>query len=292
MEKGMWLGESRGNLIDWITQRWVQATGRRIDLAGHPWLAGPIGSTRGIGIDYFDKWAAAEGLRVERHGSGAGLLPSFAALAGDGFDPKSVDPAVAEFYERSTNFELDAWAEWSGLFRPFGFLVVAIFSRRLEQLNLPLSALDTSWGMTSEVVRVTDPATGKIRANAWIRTLAKTGRIIYVGSYSVARPPEAAGPCIKTVFPLPNGNAIVLLRPHTQPDGSLLLTSEGQRFGGPGFYFTVHGPGAVVRARYVRSFRERIHVFSTGNGVVRADHTMSLWGLKCLHLHYRLRRRE
>jgi hypothetical protein len=219
------------------------------------------------------------------------LLPSFAALAGDGFDPKSVDPAVAEFYERSTNFELDAWAEWSGLFRPFGFLVVAIFSRRLEQLNLPLSALDTSWGMTSEVVRVTDPATGKIRANAWIRTLAKTGRIIYVGSYSVARPPEAAGPCIKTVFPLPNGNAIVLLRPHTQPDGSLLLTSEGQRFGGPGFYFTVHGPGAVVRARYVRSFRERIHVFSTGNGVVRADHTMSLWGLKCLHLHYRLRRR-
>jgi hypothetical protein len=288
----MWLGESRGSLIDWGTQKWVQATCRRIDLALDPWLAGPIGSTHGIGLDYFDKWAAAQRLKVERLGSGAGLLQSFSALASNSFDPSLVDPAVTDFYERSADFDIDAWAEWSGLFRPFGFLVATIFSRRLEQLNLPLSPLDTSWGMTNEIVRVIDPATGELRANAWIRTLAKTGRIVYVGSYSVANPPGAAGPCVKTVFPLPNGNAIVMLRPQAQPDGSLLLASEGQRFGDPGFYFTVHGPGAIVRARYVRSFRERIHVLSTGTGVVRADHTMSLWGLKCLHLHYRLQRRE
>ncbi|HVR98977.1 MAG TPA: hypothetical protein VMW27_20320 [Thermoanaerobaculia bacterium] len=288
----MWLGESRGNLIDWSTQKWVQTTGRSIDLAKHPWLAGPIGSTRGIGLDYFDKWAAAEGLRVQRHPSGKGLLPSFAALSGDGFDPAGVGPAVAEFYERAADFDLDVWSQWCGLFQPFGLLIAAVFSRRLQQLNLPLSALDSSWGMTSEVIQVADPATGELRANAWVRTLVKTRRIVYVGSYSVACVPGAAGPCVKTVFPLPNGNAVVLLRPSAQPDGSLLLVSQGKRFGDPGFYFTVHGPRGSVRARYVKNFCERIHVYPADGGVVRADHTMSLYGLQCLHLHYRLRPKE
>ena len=54
------------------------------------------------------------------------------------------------------------------------------------------------------------------------------------------RTPRATGPCVKTVFPLPNGNAIVILRPEAQADGSLVLLSDGHRFGDPGFYFTVH----------------------------------------------------
>lgn len=288
----MWLGDQRGNLTDWLTQRWVCCTGRRVDLAATPWLAGPVGQTRGVGLDYFDKWAAAENLTVTRHRSGKGLLPSFAALNGPGFDASAVAPPVAEFYERTSDFEMDVWSEWSGLFRPFGFLIAALFSRRLEQLNLPLSALDTSWGMTSEVVQVAEPSSGEVRANAWVRALVKTGRVIYVGSYSGATPPGAAGPCVKTVFPLPNGNAIVILRPEALPDGSLVLESAGRRFGDPGFYFTVHRPDGVVVARYLRCFRERIHVYPGGELVVRADHTMSLWGLECLHLHYRLRQVE
>lgn len=286
----MWLGDRRGNLIDWSTQRWVYATGRRVDLSAHPWLDGPIGNTQGVGLDYFDQWAAAENLSVVRHQSSKGLLPVFAALSGPNFDAFAVDPAVGEFYERAADFDMDVWSEWSGLFRPFGFLVSALFSRRLEQLNLPLSPLDTSWGMTSEMVQVSDPGSGRLRANAWVRTLVKTGRIIYVGSYSVATPPGAVGPCVKTVFPLPNGNAIVLLRPEVGPRNSLVLVSEGRRFGDPGFYFTVHRPGGAVVARYLRSFRERIHVYPAAGAEVRADHTMSLWGLRCLHLHYRLRR--
>src|SRR5260370_13010380 len=112
---------------------------------------------------------------------------------------------------------MDVWAEGSGLFKPFGFLVAALFRRRLEQLNLPISSLDTSWGMTSEVLQVTDQASGELKENAWVRTLVKSGRIIYVRSYSIATPPLATGPCVKTVFPLPNGNAIVILRPEAQP---------------------------------------------------------------------------
>jgi hypothetical protein len=93
---------------------------------------------------------------------------------------------------------------------------------------------------------------------------------------------------VKTVFPLPNGNAIVILRPEAQPDGSLVLRSEGQRFGDPGFYFTIRHRDGSITARYLRTFKERIHVFHAGDGVLRTDHTMSLCGVKCLHLHYRL----
>ncbi len=285
----MWLGDRRGNLTDWLTQRWVCVTGRRTDLAAAPWLAGPVGMARGVGLNFFEKWAAAENLTVTRHRSGKGLLPSFTALSGPDFSSSAVVPLVAEFYERALDFEMEVWSQWSGLFRPFAFLTAALFSRRLGQLNLPLSSLDTSWGMTSEVVQVAEPSTGEVRANAWVRGLVKTGRVTYVGTYSVATPPGAPGPCVKTVFPLPNGNAIVILRPKALPDGSLVLESAGRRFGDPGFYFTVRRPDGVVVGRYLRCFRERIHVYPAGEGVVRADHTMSLWGLKCLHLHYRLR---
>ena len=286
----MWLGERRGNLVDWATQRWVCLTGRRVDLAAAPWLAGPVGATRGIGADYFDRWAAAEGLTATRHESGAGLIAPFEVLRGPDFDPGAVATAVADFYEHAADYDLDAWSEWSGAARPFAWLVAVLFSRRLGQLNLPLSALDASWGMTSAVVRVIEPATGAVRANAWVRTLVKTGRIVYVGSYSVATPPGASGPCVRTAFPLPNGNAVVLLRPEAQADGSLVLVSAGRRFGDAGFYFTVRRPDGSIRARYLRSFRERIHVYPAPGGVVRADHTMTLWGRRCLHLHYRLRR--
>lgn len=286
----MWLGERRGHVIDWATQQWVRATGRRVDLATHPWLVGPVGLTTGIGPDFIDRWAARSGWTVERP-EAAGLLPSFAALAGGGFDPRAVHPSVAAFYERTSEHELDLWCDWSGVFKPFGFLVAAVFSRRLGQLNLPLSPLDAAGGMTSEVVRVCDSVTGEVRHTAWVRGLVRTGRTAYVGVYSAATVPGAPGPCVKTVFPLPNGNAVVILRPENRPDGSLLLVSEGRRFGGPGFYFTAHRPGGCVTARFLRTFRERIHVYPAEAGSVRADHTMSLWGLRCLQLHYRAQRR-
>ena len=287
----MWLGETRGNLIDWCTQKWCQVTGRRVRFAEHPWLAGPIGSTRGVDPEQFEKWAAGEGLEIRRLDASRGLLPSFAALAGNGFSPAKVHPGVVEFYENAADFDSDVWSEWGGLFKPFGSLTAMIMSRRLRQLNLPLSPLDTSWGMTSDVTHIVDPQTSEVQAAIWVRTLVKTGRTIYSGSYSVAEVP-GAGPCVKTVFPLPNGNAVVLFRPTVGTDGSLVLHSDGKRFGDPGFYFTVHGSGGKVWAKFVRAFRTRIHVYAAGDGVVRADQLFTLWGLKCLHLHYRLTKRR
>jgi hypothetical protein len=289
----IWLGESRGYLTDWVTQIWVRATGRSVDLRRAPWLAGPIGSARGIGLDYFDELARREGLHLRRgpDESGrfdTGLLADFNALAAPDFDPASVHSSVVTFYTRTAMYDLDAWAEWCGGFRPFGWLLARLFSRRLQQLNVPLSGLDTSRGVSSDVIQLVDPASGEVRQTAWVRQLMGSGDVLYAGSYSLASIPGRQGLCVKVVFPLPNGNAIVLMRPEVHPDGSLSVVSAGRRFGEPGFYFTVRR-GAQVWVRYVKSLRETIRVYPAEDGGARADHEMTIWGATFLRLHYRLR---
>lgn len=288
----IWLGSKCGYLSDWVTQRWVQFTGRRVSLASEPWLAGPIAPTTGIGPEYFESFAKSEGLRLHQPADGAGIISDFDTLRGTAFEPSHVHPSVGHFYEQTSGYELDAWAEWCGLFRPFGWLLAVFFSRRLQQLNVPLSGLDTSKGLTNEVLQFIDPATGLARHTAWFRRLRSTGNILYAGFYSICTLPGYSEPCMKVVFPLPNGNAIVILRAECRPDGSFVVTSAGDKFGEPGFYFTVHGDSGAVWARYVRSLRESIHVFPAENGVLRADHVLTYFGATFLRLHYRMRRQQ
>jgi len=294
----IWLGAKRGYVTDWFTQRWVQYTGRRVDLAAEPWLEGPIAPNTGIGPEYFTALAGQENLCLHSTDRTAGILPTFARLRGPTFDPAAVHPSVVHFYEHTAGYELDAWAEWSGFFRPFGWLLAVIFSRRLQQLNIPLSGLDTSRGLSSEVLQFLAPNTevpnqneapGTLRRTAWFRRLQGSGNILYAGFYSLCTLPGHADPCVKVVFPLPNGNAIVIMHTEARPDGSFVVTSAGQRFGQPGFYFTVHSGIGTVWARYVRSLRESIHVFPAENGFVRADHVLTYFGATFLRLHYRMK---
>jgi len=110
----LWLGEPRGYLSDWLTQLWVRATGQRMDIAQVPWLDGPTGDRRGIGRNFFTDLAEREGLVVIREGR-RGLLRDFNALAAPDFDPQAVDQTVVAFYTHTSDFDLDAWAEWRGV---------------------------------------------------------------------------------------------------------------------------------------------------------------------------------
>ena len=285
----IWLGERRGYLTDWVTQRWVRATGRRVARVEAPWLDGPVGEPRGIGPQFFADLAARDGLTISRPRP-AGLLADFDRLTAPDFEPSAVHPHVIDFYTRTSEYDLDSWAEWSGVFRPFGALLATLFSRRLQQLNVPLSGLDTSRGVTSEVLQLVDPQSGTIRHTAWIRLLVGSGDVLYAGSYSLATVPNRGGACVKVVFPLPNGNGVVIMRPVVHADGSLSVISAGERFGDPGFYFTVRD-GDALWARYVKSLKESIRVYAGADGGVRADHVLTLWGFTFLRLHYRLQPR-
>lgn len=274
-----WLGSRRGHLSDWTTQQWVRRTGRRIELREEPWLDGPWAPPTGIGERYFEDFAARSNLEL---GTAEGLLPSFAALQSDTFDPAAVDPRIAEFYERTGGFRLHLWSQWSPLHRPFGRLIDGIFARRLGQLRLPLEPLDTSRGVTSELLGLRDRE--GVRLTAWLRRRLPAGEAIYAGFYSIARPPLAAGPCVKTVFPLPNGSASVFLVPSAPGDRSFELASPPARFGDAGFYFVVRdGPDAWGKT--VPAMTERIRVYADGPEL-RTDHTLRIWGRTFLRLHY------
>jgi hypothetical protein len=90
----IWLGESGGYLTDWVTQLWVQLTGRRVNLADDPWLFGPVSKPRGIGLMYFDDLARDTGLAVRRGPTTRDLIAAFDALRGPTFDPTRVHHAV------------------------------------------------------------------------------------------------------------------------------------------------------------------------------------------------------
>ena len=148
----IWLGAKAGYLSDWLTQQWVCATGRRIDLNATPWLAGVTGKTTGIGLRFFDDLAAERGWEIDRGtGVARGLIENFAALRSPAFDPFQVHPEVIRFYERTSEYDFDAWAQWCGFFKPLGGLLALLFSRRLQQLNVPLSGLDTSRGIHRQI---------------------------------------------------------------------------------------------------------------------------------------------
>ena len=289
----MRLDARRGELTDWITQKWVQSTSHRLTMESDHWASGPCGGTESIGRDFFEQLAAKEGLEISNgNADPIGLTSDFLRIGGRRFQAEAVHPQVRDFYEATSQYNMDAWGEWRGAFRPFGWLLRRVFSRRLQQLNVPLSALETSRGMTSRLMQLVDPTTRTVRYTAWVRELVGTGDVIYAGSYAICRPPGFEDPCIKVAFPLPNGYALVVMKPSVQEGGSLLLESVGDRFGDPGFYFVVRGDNGESSAKYIRTMRESIHAYAAESGTVRADHTLNIWGITFLRLHYRLTRRD
>ncbi|GGV13704.1 hypothetical protein GCM10010182_38010 [Actinomadura cremea] len=272
-------------LLDRLTQRWVRTTGRRVDLRDATWLAGPRGDRDRVGGSWLRKEAGRLGGRVRAGAADAGLLPSMTVLDGPAFDSGDLHPHVRDFYEHTTRWRVDLWSQWSPWAWPFGWLVSALFARRLQQLALPLRPLDVAHGMTSEVTPVAGPDGTPLGAS-WQRRLRATGATVFSGWYQSTVLPRVAQPRVRVVFPLPNGRLVVLLRPQVTAGGGLLLTSPGGGWGEDGAYLVVErGPGAWARRIPVH---ERFHVHVDGEGVLRTDHALNLWSIPVLKLHYRL----
>jgi len=263
------------------------ATSRRFRPDQVPWLAGPTANAHRVGHDWVGRTAAALGGST-RTGPRLGLLPRFDALAGACFDPAAIEPAIVDFYEHTSCWRLDLWSQWSAFAWPFGRLLVALWSNRLEQLSLPLHPLDVSFGMDSSVVHVLDGAEGHV-GSAWLRTMRKTGATTYSGLYGVATLPGSDQPSVRVTFPLPLGSLPVFLRPEAGPGGSLLLRSPIGPFGGDGAYLVLNRRPGRVHARKV-PIAETFHVYLDGEGDLRTDHAVSLWSIPVLRLHYRMRR--
>src|SRR5262245_60742761 len=189
------LTEATGAVLAAGIRGWVRLSGRRVLRAAAAWLDCPMGPPGRIGAEFYDHLAEERGLSVRR-APDAGLLPSFDALAGPDFDPAKVRPEVRDFYEHTAAYRLEAWSEAATSTRFFLWVLTKFVSRRMDQLNFPVSSLELAGGMSSEVLPMID-AGGRLVATGWLRRLMKDNRVIYTGLYSTEKPPGHAGPCVK-----------------------------------------------------------------------------------------------
>ena len=285
-----WIARIVGAIGAWLIYRMIAVFGRTHARADIAWLVGPMGGPM-IGDAPYREVAAREDLTIERASRDGGLVPDLAMLASAAFDPTRLHPAIREFYEHTADFAMDVWSK---LYFPTNiglFLLVTTISRQVDQLNFPLSPLDSARGMSSEIITLRR-RDGRVRYTGWFRTLGDAQAVLYTGFYMTEQVPNEAGPSVKVVFPMPNGNATVVLRPRAEPDGALTLDSSGRRFGDVGFYrLAARGPDHV-KVWHIRSLKEHFRVYVDAQGVLRCDHMVRFLGLPVLRLHYKISKRR
>jgi hypothetical protein len=261
----------------------IHVFGRRYASCEVKWLLGPIGGPT-IGDRPYEEIARAENLSIERLATTGGLIPDFAVLASSDFDPGRVDPTIRDFYENTARYRLDAWTTVYFPARLALWLLVTTISRRVQQLDLPLTGLDTACGITSEIILLRD-SSDTLRYTGWFRRLVDGGRVLYAGFYMTQRIPTEIA-CVKAVFPMPDGNATVVLRPINEGTG-FRLTSKGSGFGDAGFY-RVHRSGDGFLIWRVGHLDDSFHLYVDQKGCMRGDHEIRFLGMCVTTLHYRI----
>ena len=284
----MGIARKNQSIQDWITQQWVILFGQRIDNKKHQWLLGPFGGTKGIGIKFVEQLAKDENLILDSQRKNKGLLESILNLGLPETELKRVSPEVIDFYENTSNYDLQLKVKWNPIFKGFGLLVRMIFSRRIDQLNVPIQNLGEGSGLTNEIIKLHDSKTNEVKRTIWLRTFKSTGQVVYSGVYETCSLPNKQI-CIKAIFPLPNGNATVILSPKVGEKGELILDSSGQKIGDSGFYFLLGDSKGQLWTKFIRSFKDKL-VVSYKNDRITAIQTLTLWNLKVLEFEYKIKK--
>ncbi|KAA5546923.1 hypothetical protein FYK55_00415 [Roseiconus nitratireducens] len=273
----------------WVIYSLIWVFGRRCAPEEIPWLVGPLGGNS-IGDRPYEETAVAEGLELVREATEGGLIPRFDVLRSKTFASERVNEKIRDFYENTHRYALDTWATTYFPARLALWLLVATISRRVDQLNFPLDGLDTAYGITSEIILLRKPD-GEIRYTGWFRKLARGGQVIYTGFYMTQDVPGVEGACVKVVFPMPNGNATVILRPQHDDGDGFRLVSAGHSFGDTGFY-RMQRSGHRLRVWRVQTLHERFDLFVDHEQTVRCEHAIRFLGFPVLTLHYRIREKD
>lgn len=275
---------------DLLTQQWVILLGRKIIPEDHSWLIGPFGEVGKTGLGHILQFAAKEDLLVERGRKDAGLIPSMARLKLPEKDNCNLSTGVVDFYEHTSNYDLDFKVSWNPFFKIFGFLINKLFSNRIDQLNIPTSNMKNDEQLKSEIIDLIDPETKMVKYTFWYRSIPSSGQVVYSGVYSICTLPSGQT-CVKAVFPLPNGNATVVMKPGVNEQGVLTLDSSGSRFGDAGFYFLLKDKKGNYHARFIRSFRDKLTIAADDRSLF-AEQTLTLWWLRVLKFRYSIHQKE
>jgi len=275
-----------GWCLELIVELLVRIAGKRLRHSDAPWLKCPLGDSVLIGTGIYERIAVEEKLEL-RHAPTAGLIPNFELLRGPSFDPDPVHPRVRHFYEHTAEYQMEAWSEVSLVGKFFLWLLVEFISKRMDQLNFPISPMEMARGMTSQIIQLVRPETGELLYTGWLRRLKSSGAVMFAGIYSIAKIPGESNPVVKVTFP-DRGSANVYLVPINYPDGSFGLQSFGRTFGGSGFYRLAESGSEHWHVRLFKTLHEVFHVYEDSEKFLRTDHTISFLEMKIVRLHYKI----
>jgi hypothetical protein len=271
----------------------VSLLAERAKAADLPFVVPLASPSRYVGTDYVRSLAGVLGGAYSPDVADIGIVASLDELAGPSFDPSGVDPLVREFYEHTTRFALDIVPQWRLWVRPGYLLYRTLLARPLGQANVPMSQREAQHGVRSRIDTISD-VDGTVSVRGWIRSRADTGEPIYVGIYTTYRR-DGQG-YVSVGFPLPQASFTATLAPSARPSengpgGGLVLDSRSE-LDQPGHYLTYidAGTGELTTAA-VRGFAERLDVYASGAGELRAEHAFWVFGFPFLVLHYRIRRK-
>jgi hypothetical protein len=266
----------------------VSLLAERVTAADLPFVVPLASQTSYVGTDYVRSLAGVLGGVYSPDVADIGIVASLDELAGPSFDPAGVDPLVREFYEHTTRFALDIVPQWRLWVRPGYLLYRTLLARPLGQANVPMSQREAQRGVRSRIDTISD-VDGTVSVRGWIRSRADTGEPIYVGIYTTYR--HQGRGYVSVGFPLPQASFTATLAPSARLGGGLVLDSRSE-LDQPGHYLTYidAGTGELTTAA-VRGFAERLDVYTSGAGELRAEHSFWVFGFPFLVLHYRIHRK-
>lgn len=275
---------SMQKIQDWFTQQWVILWGRKINPSDYPWLVGPFGELNGIGEEFIHQLAKKENLIISRNTKSKGLVHSISTLDLAEKDLNKLSQKVIDFYEKTADFKLQFYVQWNPFFKLFGYLVNRLFSQRLNQLNIPTDNIGASENLTSEIIELLSTKNNEVKHTIWLRKFESTGKVIYSGIYTTCILPSGTA-CIKAIFPLPKGNATVILKPSVGGNNELILDSSGKKFGDAGFYFLLNDSKGNYWSQFIKSFTDKL-VVTEDKEILKAIQTLKLWNLKVASFEY------
>lgn len=273
---------------DWFTQQWVILWGRKFNPLKEEWLHGPFGELNGIGEEFIYQLAQKENLTIKRNIPSAGLLKSIQQLKLNESELNKLSPKVVDFYEKTSNYELLMEVKWSFFFKILGSMVNSLFSKRINQLNIPLNNSKPE-KLSSEIIELLDSQKDEVKYTVWLRKYEQTGQVVYSGIYGTCQLPSNTT-CIKAVFPLPKGNATVVMKPSVGNKNELILNSKGKKFGDAGFYFLLNDTKNNYWAQFIASFTDQL-IIREVNGNLDAKQTLRLWRMKVAVFNYTIKQK-
>lgn len=272
-------------LRDRLTQLWVKRFGQKVSANKHAWIFGPVDHHLYHHIALCKSVADITHCNIQ---PATGIIESEASFGFSEKEKKSINPAILDFYTNTACFSMDMCFRWNTVFKPVAFLVSKLFSKRLQQMNIPIIASCDPLKTSSFIVKIKDQQSTE--QNFWVRRLKTADEVIFAGIYSIAST-NRKNHLVKVQFPLPNGNATVFLDKKVLANGDLELTSKGSHFGDSGFYFFVKNKDDYY-AKYVKCMHEKLTLKANDNTHIRGEHQFYFYGINFLTIDYFLTKKS